>query len=189
MIKFSIIMAVLLVSVGLYGSNMNPIYAQNNALSQSGNSEAEQAIEQAQSSSQDSQCVSGDITALSCNNLGLQVQRNGDDDNGNGPNPPNPPDDNCPVDYAWDVTTTENGAVPDNTVICFTTEPSRLGNQEAFVVPEGQQGFETMVNANQPQDDPNCNGAGQQSAIVTSGDPPQPLEMGDDLCVQVDVPN
>jgi hypothetical protein len=83
-------MAVLLVSVGLYGSNINTSYAQNNALSQSGNSEAEQAIEQSQSSKQAAQCVSGEITALSCNNLGLQVQSNSDDDdgNGNGGNPP-----------------------------------------------------------------------------------------------------
>ena len=91
MIKFSIMMAVLLVSVGLYGSNINTSYAQNNALSQSGNSEAEQAIEQSQSSSQAAQCVSGEVTALSCNNLGLQVQSNsdGDKDNGNGgENPP-----------------------------------------------------------------------------------------------------
>jgi hypothetical protein len=80
MIKFSIIMAVLLVSVGLYGSNINTSYAQNNALGQNGNSDAEQTIEQSQSSKQAAQCVSGDITALSCNNLGLQVQSNSNDD-------------------------------------------------------------------------------------------------------------
>ena len=75
-------MAILLASVSLYGVNVGSIYAQNNALSQSGNSEAEQTIEQSQASEQDSQCVSGDVTALSCNNLGFQVQRNGDDDEG-----------------------------------------------------------------------------------------------------------
>ena len=67
-------MAVLLASLSLYGANVGSIYAQNNALSQSGNSEAEQTIEQSQASQQDSQCVSGDITALSCNNLGIQFK-------------------------------------------------------------------------------------------------------------------
>ena len=185
MLKFSIMVAILLVSVGLYGSNMNLSYAQNQALSQSGNSEAEQEIEQAQSSSQDSQCVSGDITALSCNNLGLQLQRNGDDDNGNGPNPPPNPDD-CPDNYTWDITTREDGTVEENTLICFT-EKSRLGNQPAFVIEPGQSGVNAQANPNQPQDDPNCNGQGQQRAEVTSGTPPQPLEMGEDLCVDVDL--
>ena len=37
--------AVLLASISLYGSNVGSIYAQNNALGQSGNSEAEQTIE------------------------------------------------------------------------------------------------------------------------------------------------
>ena len=68
-------MATILVSM-----NTSTSFAQNNALSQSGNSKAEQAIEQARSSSQDSQCVSGDITALSCNNIGLQVQKNSNED-------------------------------------------------------------------------------------------------------------
>ena len=187
MLKFSIMVAILLVSVGLYGSNMNLSYAQNQALSQSGNSEAEQAIEQAQSTSQDAQCVSGEITALSCNNLGLQLQRNDDGDGGE-PEPPNPPDDRCPVAYVWDVTTLDDGAVPENTIICFTTEPARLGNQDAFVNPPNAQGYETDVNVNQPNEDPNCTGQGQQRALVTSGDPPQDLEFNDLLCVQVDVP-
>ena len=92
-------MAVLLVSVGLYGSNINTSYAQNNALGQSGNGEAEQTIEQSQVSKQNSQCVSGDITALSCNNLGLQVQSNSDDDKDNGNGGEFPPPDKFPADY------------------------------------------------------------------------------------------
>ena len=69
---------------------MGSIYAQNNALGQSGNSEAEQIIAQSPASEQDSQCASGDITALSCNNVNLQAQRNADEDNET-PNPnPNP---------------------------------------------------------------------------------------------------
>ena len=182
-------MAVLLVSVGLYGSNMNQIYAQNNALSQSGNSEAEQAIEQAQSSSQDAQCVSGDITALSCNNLGLQVQRNGDDDNGNGgEHPPNPPgEEGCPNPYLWDVTVREEAeqdGVPVDTVICMQ---QGLGNHPADVVLPNGESFRTDVNANQPNA-ANCNAPEQQRAQVTSGNPPNPLDMDDFLCVTVDVP-
>ena len=184
-------MAVLLVSVGLYGSNMNQIYAQNNALSQSGNSEAEQAIEQAQSSSQDAQCVSGDITALSCNNLGLQLQRNGDDDNGK--EPPVPPGEKgCPEDTVWDVTVredpeTDERGVPNGTVVCLTED--RPGNQDAYIIDENGQPIPTQANPNQPTpNEPNCQGNNQQLAQVTSGVPPQPAEMGDLLCIQVDVP-
>jgi len=191
MIKFSIMIAVLLVSVSLYGSNVGSIYAQSNSLGQSGNSEAEQTISQSQASAQDSQCVSGDITALSCNNLSLQLQRNGDDDGGE-PNPPNPPDERCSVDYVWDVTTTaepENGdGVPVGTIICFTTDPARPGTQPAEVNPPRGDSFNTTVNPNQFNDNPNCNGNGQQRAEVTSGNPPQQLQMGDPLCVQVDLP-
>ena len=41
----------------------------------SGN-EAEQAILQGQASEQNAQCVSGDVTFISCNNVGLQFQNN-----------------------------------------------------------------------------------------------------------------
>ena len=181
MIKFSLMIAVLLVSVGLYGSNVGSIYAQSNSLGQSGNSEAEQTISQSQASAQDSQCVSGDITALSCNNLSLQLQRNGDDD---GKKPPVPPGDRCPTDYVWDVTTTEDGTVPEGTVICLT---QGLGNHPATVVEEGKEPYVTNVNTNQP-DVANCNAPGQQRAEVTSGDPPTPLEMGDPVCATVSSP-
>src|ERR1044071_1619499 len=100
MIKITSLLTLFVMAAILVSMNTSTSFAQNNALSQSGNSKAEQAIEQAQSSSQDSQCVSGDITALSCNNIGLQVQRNGDDD---GKKPPVPPGDKCPTDYVWDI--------------------------------------------------------------------------------------
>lgn len=181
-------MAVLLASVGLYGSNVGSIYAQNNALSQSGNSEAEQTIAQSQASEQDAQCVSGDITALSCNNLGFQVQRNGDDDGGEKPPvPPVPPGDVCPDDYVWDITirgTADRGGVPVGTVICLT---QGLGNHPATVVEPNEEPYVTNVNTNQP-DVANCNAPGQQLAEVTSGDPPTPLEMGDPLCATVSSP-
>jgi hypothetical protein len=38
--------------------------------------DAEQSIEQGQASSQNAQCVSGEITLISCNNLGFQFQNN-----------------------------------------------------------------------------------------------------------------
>jgi hypothetical protein len=38
--------------------------------------DAEQAILQGQASEQNAQCVSGDITFISCNNVGLQFQNN-----------------------------------------------------------------------------------------------------------------
>ena len=38
--------------------------------------DAEQAILQGQASEQNAQCVSGDVTFLSCNNVGFQFQNN-----------------------------------------------------------------------------------------------------------------
>ena len=92
MIKITSLLTTFVVAAILVSINTNPSFAQNNALSQSGNSKASQAIEQAQSSAQDSQCVSGDITALSCNNLSFQAQLNAnEDDEKPNPNPnPNP---------------------------------------------------------------------------------------------------
>ncbi len=180
MIKLTSLLTLFVIAAILVSMNTSTSFAQNNALSQSGNSKASQEIEQAQSSAQDSQCVSGDITALSCNNLGIQVQSNGDKDGGE--KPPVPPGDKCPNDYVWDVTTTEGGTVPEGTVICLT---QGLGNHPATVVEPNEEPYVTDVNANQPNEDPNCNGQGQQSAEVTSGTPPTPLEMGDPLCVKV----
>jgi hypothetical protein len=196
MIKITSLLTLFVMAAILVSMNTSISYAQNNALSQSGNSKAEQAIEQAQSSSQDSQCVSGDITALSCNNLGLQVQRNGDGD-GEEPNPPNPnPGDRCPEGYVYDVTvdgpaTNMGPGVPRGTVICLFED--KIGdNKDAFVNPgQGQQGFTSDVIVNQPNESPNCNGAGQQPAHVSSGTPPSPqLEMNDPVCVTVkDIPS
>ncbi len=42
----------------------------------SSSDEAEQEIEQTQVSKQDSQCVSGELTEDSCNNIALQLQLN-----------------------------------------------------------------------------------------------------------------
>jgi hypothetical protein len=89
MIRFSIIMTILLLTVGIYGSSVSTSYAQNNLLGQNGNSNAEQTIEQLQASEQNSQCVSGEVTALSCNNVGLQAQSNSDEERPGGGVPPN----------------------------------------------------------------------------------------------------
>ena len=78
MIKLSILVAVFLIAAGIASTGVNTSFAQNNALSQSGNSEAEQSIEQSQESEQNAQCVSGDVTLLSCNNVALQAQANGE---------------------------------------------------------------------------------------------------------------
>jgi hypothetical protein len=50
-------------------------YKSYNKGKHSGN-EAEQAILQGQASEQNAQCVSGDVTFISCNNVGLQFQNN-----------------------------------------------------------------------------------------------------------------
>lgn len=67
----------LTLSIGLVSVNL-PLssYAQNSALSQSGNNHSEQETEQEQSSTQDNQVVSGDSSVLSGNNLSCQGQSN-----------------------------------------------------------------------------------------------------------------
>lgn len=106
MFKISIVVALFLVTAGIVGTGLGTVYAQNNALGQSGNSNAEQTIEQSQASKQGAQCVSGDDTIISCNNIGLQVQSNSDDDddngNGNGGNPP-------PGEFPRDICHSPNG--------------------------------------------------------------------------------
>ena len=65
------IAAALIGSVVAFGDNM--AYAGGKHKK---SNDAEQAIEQGQSSSQGAQCVSGDVTFISCNNLGFQFQNN-----------------------------------------------------------------------------------------------------------------
>lgn len=67
----------LTLSIGLVSANLPlTVTAQNNALSQSGNSDSEQDIGQSQSSDQNGQVVSGDLSVLSGNNLMCQDQDN-----------------------------------------------------------------------------------------------------------------
>ena len=60
------IAAVLVGSVVTFGDNM--------AFATGKHNEAEQGIEQEQDSEQNAQCVSGEITFASCNNVGIQLQ-------------------------------------------------------------------------------------------------------------------
>jgi hypothetical protein len=63
--------------IGLESVNVPlTVTAQNNALSQSGNSDSEQETEQSQSSDQNGQVVSGDSSILSGNNLSCQDKQN-----------------------------------------------------------------------------------------------------------------
>jgi hypothetical protein len=64
------IAAALIGSVVAFGDN----YAYAGGKKKS--NDAEQSIEQGQASSQNAQCVSGEITLISCNNLGFQFQNN-----------------------------------------------------------------------------------------------------------------
>ncbi|WP_196816326.1 hypothetical protein [Candidatus Nitrosocosmicus oleophilus] len=57
-------------------SVVKSVHAQSNTLAQKGNSQAEQVIDQLQSSNQDDQVVSGDSSILSGNNLQCQNQDN-----------------------------------------------------------------------------------------------------------------
>jgi hypothetical protein len=60
------IAAALIGSVVTFGDNM--------AFATGKHNEAEQGIEQEQDSEQNAQCVSGEITFASCNNVGIQLQ-------------------------------------------------------------------------------------------------------------------
>jgi hypothetical protein len=60
------IAAALIGSVVTFGDNMAFATKKHNA--------AEQAIEQKQESDQNAQCVSGEITFASCNNVNIQLQ-------------------------------------------------------------------------------------------------------------------
>ncbi|HKU83082.1 MAG TPA: hypothetical protein VJP58_03490 [Candidatus Nitrosocosmicus sp.] len=73
----------LTLSIGLVSVNVPlSVTAQDNALSQSGNSESEQETKQSQSSNQNGQVVSGDLSVLSGNNLACQDQENSEADLG-----------------------------------------------------------------------------------------------------------
>jgi hypothetical protein len=60
------IAAALIGSVVTFGDNM--------AFATGKHNEAKQGIEQEQDSEQNAQCVSGEITFASCNNVGIQLQ-------------------------------------------------------------------------------------------------------------------
>jgi len=60
------IAAALIGSVVTFGNNM--------AFATGKHNDAEQEIEQDQDSEQNAQCVSGEITFASCNNVGIQLQ-------------------------------------------------------------------------------------------------------------------
>ena len=67
---FAIFVAAALIgSVVAFGDN-------NMAFATKKHNDSEQEIEQGQSNEQNAQCVSGEITFISCNNLGFQFQDN-----------------------------------------------------------------------------------------------------------------
>jgi hypothetical protein len=78
-LSLTVLFVILTLSIGLVSVNL-PLssYAQNSALSQKGNGDSEQDIEQSQSSEQNGQVVSGDSSILSGNNLMCQNQDNSD---------------------------------------------------------------------------------------------------------------
>ena len=66
----------LTLSIGIVSTNSvaKSVYAQNNALSQEGNSQANQETEQSLTSGQENQVVSGDNSILSGNNIQCSSQ-------------------------------------------------------------------------------------------------------------------
>ena len=70
----------LTLSIGFGASNIyTAAFAQNNALGQDGNGDAEQLIGQSQLTGQAAECLSDAYTVASCNNVGLSLNCNGDE--------------------------------------------------------------------------------------------------------------
>ena len=66
------IFALMFFGAALVGSVV--AFGDNTAFATGKHNEAEQEIEQGQSNEQNAQCVSGEITFASCNNVGIQLQ-------------------------------------------------------------------------------------------------------------------
>jgi hypothetical protein len=66
------IFAIMFIAAALIGSVVT--FGDNMAFATGKHNEAEQGIEQEQDSEQNAQCVSGEITFASCNNIGIQLQ-------------------------------------------------------------------------------------------------------------------
>ena len=66
------IFAMMFIAAALIGSVVT--FGDNMAFATGKHNEAEQGIEQEQESEQNAQCVSGEITFASCNNVGIQLQ-------------------------------------------------------------------------------------------------------------------
>lgn len=66
------VFAIMFIAAALVGSVV--AFGDNMAFATGKHNEAEQGIEQGQASEQNAQCVSGEITFASCNNVGVQLQ-------------------------------------------------------------------------------------------------------------------
>jgi hypothetical protein len=66
------IFAMVFIAAALIGSVVT--FGDNMAFATKKHNDAEQEIEQDQDSEQNAQCVSGEITFASCNNVGIQLQ-------------------------------------------------------------------------------------------------------------------
>lgn len=66
------IFAIMFIAAALIGSVIT--FGDNMAFATKKHNDAEQEIEQDQDSEQNAQCVSGEITFSSCNNVGIQLQ-------------------------------------------------------------------------------------------------------------------
>ena len=66
------IFAIMFIAAALIGSVVT--FGDNMAFATGKHNEADQGIEQEQDSEQNAQCVSGEITFASCNNVNIQLQ-------------------------------------------------------------------------------------------------------------------
>jgi hypothetical protein len=66
------VFAMMFIAAALVGSVV--AFGDNMAFATGKHNEAEQGIEQGQENEQNAQCVSGEFTLASCNNVGIQLQ-------------------------------------------------------------------------------------------------------------------
>jgi hypothetical protein len=150
------------------------------------------AYEKSHAISQVNDCGNGEApTNIGCQNTDSQIQ--GDENvaslasqqsfPGEGVVPPD--EIGCPDDTVWDITVVEDEPTADvfplGIVICLF---EGLGEQDAFAIPPGDPSdiVEISVTTGLLDDNGECPGR-PQLAEVTSGIPPEPLEMGSTLCV------
>ena len=150
-LTLTIFFTLLTLSIGLASthSTASTVNAQNNALSQYGNSNAEQKIEQGQANEQNAQCLSRETSEESCNNVSCSVNSNSDLSSFN-PElfeaclpQPEPETDILPVSKT--LTCKSVPGLPDNEAVCnYAQTLASYHERSPYPIPTPIYGIETL---------------------------------------------